>query len=221
MKKIIFLIFSSILLSQNVILSQESILHTQIKKIMAKELFLVDEFFGGGIVINAFNFDIADTNFVQINHITKLWGKYSADVYHYDILKVNVSFVNLTAPNKGIDYLDTISFDYIIVAYSPYQLYKLLGFTTTDINKTQHTFYPYKNNKYFLKWVVQTLVENQYLSNKEGRYMLKSLINEKYAYDRRINQPINLINAVYPEYLCQSLILPYRFFAYTFRYGTK
>jgi hypothetical protein len=213
MKKLVLMIFCiSILLFSNLIFSQESKLNTEIKKLLAKELFLVNEFWGGRIVINKLNFDITDTNFVRINQITKLWGGHSP-YSGYDILKVNVSFINLTVAKKEVNYLDSISFNYIIISNSPYELYKLLGFTNTDINKTQYTFYPYKNNKDFLKWIVQVLIQNKYLTNKEGRYMLKSLIKEKHTYNKKINQPVNLINIIYPKYLQQSLILPYYLFS--------
>ncbi|MEO9257184.1 MAG: hypothetical protein ABI207_02310 [Crocinitomicaceae bacterium] len=207
MNKLFLIMLLSTFSMNNNLFSQGNREITGIKKVLAKELFLVNEFYGGRVIIN--KFDNYDTNYVRINNIRELHGEYTSFSSDYDAFLVNVSFINITARKTKFN-LDTVNFEYVIISKFGYSFYKLLGFSTIDATYISHEIYTYKeDSKTFLNWIADILIKDDILNSKEANYFVKSLLKEEYTYDKRMNKPVNLINIIHPNRLYQSLIIPY------------
>lgn len=181
-----------------------------IKKIIYDELVSVDKNHEDRVFINSSS--SIDTNHVKINSCKVLDKSYRfnySDYYMYNVVLVNVSYVNLSPLNRNLSSrFDSLNFEYVLIEKNG-NYYKLFGFSTTDINYLRVDFYTDKRFSKFLHWTSDILRYNQQITRTEARRFIKSLLNNDLYYSKRINRPINIINKLYPKRLYQTKIIDY------------
>lgn len=204
-KRVLF--FTVFVLFCNIVIAQDI---DGIKKIIYDELVLVDKNHEDRVFINTSS--SIDTNNVKINSCKVLDKSYRLnypDYYRYDLVLVNVSYVNLSPLNRNLSSrFDSLNFEYILIGKNR-NYYKLFGFSTTDINYLRVDFYTDKKFSKFIHWISDILRYNQLITRTEERRFIKSILNNDFYYSKKTNRPINIINKLYPSRLYQTKIIDY------------
>jgi hypothetical protein len=191
----------------NVMIAQDI---NSIKKIIYQELILVDKYHEDRVFID--NSSSIDTNSVRINSCRTLDKNYKLnhpEYYMYDIVLVNVTFVNLSPSKKNLGIrFDSLNFEYVLIKKNNIY-YKLFGFSTTNINYLRVDFFTEKKFSKFIHWISDILRFNQLITRTEARRLIKSILNNDFYYSNKTNRPINIINKLYPKRLYQTKIIDY------------